>query len=78
MPYRFGPFTLDPGTRRLLRDADEIHLSPKAFELLHFLIDDRARAIPRAELAPVYAKFTEGFGRPLLVEAKALLEALSR
>jgi DNA-binding winged helix-turn-helix (wHTH) protein len=50
MPYRFGPFTLDPGTRRLLRDTDEIHLSPKAFELLHFLIEDRARAIPRAEL----------------------------
>jgi DNA-binding winged helix-turn-helix (wHTH) protein len=50
MPYRFGPFTLDPGTRRLLRDADEIHLSPKAFELLHFLVEHRIRAIPRAEL----------------------------
>ena len=29
----------------------------------------------RAELAPVYAKFTQGFGTPLLIEAKALLEA---
>jgi DNA-binding winged helix-turn-helix (wHTH) protein len=48
--YRFGPFTLDPRTRRLLRDAEEVHLSPKAFDLLRFLIEDRARAIPRAEL----------------------------
>ena len=50
MPYRFGPFTLDPRTRRLLRDNQEVHLSPKAFELLQFLIDNRSRAIPRAEL----------------------------
>jgi DNA-binding winged helix-turn-helix (wHTH) protein len=41
---------LDPGTRRLLHDAEEIHLSPKAFDLLRFLIEHRARAIPRAEL----------------------------
>jgi len=30
-----------------------------------------------AELAPVYAKFTQGFGTPLLTEAKAMLEELS-
>src|SRR4051812_31359452 len=50
MAVTFGPFTFDPGTRRLLRGAEEIHLSPKAFELLGVLIDDRARAMPRAEL----------------------------
>jgi len=50
VPYTFGPFTLEPDTRRLLRSGDEIHLSPKAFDLLHCLIENRARAIPRAEL----------------------------
>ena len=48
--YRFGPFVLDYGTRQLLRDNDEIHLSPKAFELLAALIENRARAMSKAEL----------------------------
>lgn len=48
--YRFGPFTLDYGTRQLLRDADEIHLSPKAFELLIILLDSRPRAVSKSEL----------------------------
>ena len=50
MAYSFGAFTLDPGTRRLLRGTDELHLSPKAFDLLQLLIDDRRRAVPRTEL----------------------------
>ncbi len=32
--YRFGEFAIDTGTRQLLADAAERHLSPKAFELL--------------------------------------------
>ena len=48
--YRFGPFTLDYGTRQLLSDADEIHLSPKAFELLTILLANRPRAVSKAEL----------------------------
>jgi DNA-binding winged helix-turn-helix (wHTH) protein len=48
--FRFGPFTLDPRTRQLLRDGEELHLSLKAFDLLHLLIDDRARPVPREEL----------------------------
>ena len=48
--YRFGPFTLDYGTRQLLKDADEIHLSPKAFELLTILLANRPRAVSKAEL----------------------------
>ena len=32
----------------------------------------------RAALSPVYAKFTQGFATPRLVESKALLETLSR
>jgi DNA-binding winged helix-turn-helix (wHTH) protein len=34
----------------LLRDGAEIHLSPKAFDLLTLLVDNRARPMTRAEL----------------------------
>jgi DNA-binding winged helix-turn-helix (wHTH) protein len=48
--YTFGRFTVDPRTRQLLRDGEEVHLSLKAFDLLHLLIEDRARPVPREEL----------------------------
>jgi DNA-binding winged helix-turn-helix (wHTH) protein len=53
MKYRFDRFTLDPGTRQLLRDDQEIHLSPKAFDLLRCLIENRSRAISREELQSI-------------------------
>ena len=48
----FGAFTLDVERRQLQRasDAGPIHLSPKAFELLHVLVDARPRAISKREL----------------------------
>jgi len=48
--YRFGRFVLDCGTRQLLGDGKEIHLSPKAFELLSILLASRPRAVSKAEL----------------------------
>jgi DNA-binding winged helix-turn-helix (wHTH) protein len=48
--YRFDEFTVDVPTRRLLRKDDELHLAPKAFELLVTLIENRARALSKAEL----------------------------
>jgi DNA-binding winged helix-turn-helix (wHTH) protein len=48
--YRFGRFTLDTRTRQLLDDDNEVHLSPKAFELLHVLVRNRDRAMSRGEL----------------------------
>ena len=48
--FRFGAFTLDIATRQLLRDESEIHLSPKAFELLARLILDRPRVVSKAVL----------------------------
>ncbi|HYN07747.1 MAG TPA: FHA domain-containing protein [Vicinamibacterales bacterium] len=50
MSYRFGDFILDYDTRQLLLDGDEIHLSPKAFELLVILIVNRPRVVSKAEL----------------------------
>jgi DNA-binding winged helix-turn-helix (wHTH) protein len=46
----FGPFTVDLETRQLLRDAREIHLTPKAFELLTALVLDRPKVLSKATL----------------------------
>jgi DNA-binding winged helix-turn-helix (wHTH) protein len=48
--YRFGGFTLDHDTRQLLANGDEVHLSPKAFDLLALLVTNRTRAVSKAEL----------------------------
>jgi DNA-binding winged helix-turn-helix (wHTH) protein len=48
--YRFGSFVLDYGTRQLLLDGGEVHLSPKAFDLLTILIDNRPRVVSKADL----------------------------
>jgi DNA-binding winged helix-turn-helix (wHTH) protein len=48
--YAFDGFALDTGTRRLLRNDEELHLSPKAFDLLLVLIENRSRAMSRAQL----------------------------
>jgi DNA-binding winged helix-turn-helix (wHTH) protein len=47
---RFGPFTLDLDTRQLIRESHEIHLTPKAFELLTTLVLDRPKALSKAVL----------------------------
>lgn len=48
--YHFGAFTLDQDVRQLVSNGDEIHLSPKAFDLLALLVANRARAVSKAEL----------------------------
>ena len=50
MRIRFGPFTLDLDTRQLTRDSREIHLAPKAFELLATLVLDRPKVLSKAVL----------------------------
>jgi DNA-binding winged helix-turn-helix (wHTH) protein len=47
---RFGPFTVDTETRQLIRDETELHLSPKAFDLLVSLVEHRPRVLDKAEL----------------------------
>ena len=48
--YRFDNFSVEVDTRRLLRDGEEIHLSPKALQLLLLLVENRNRAMSRADL----------------------------
>lgn len=50
MHVRFGEFTLDTESRQLRQGDAEHHLSPKAFELLRLLIENRPRALSKAEL----------------------------
>ena len=50
MAISFGPFTVDVGTRQLLRDGRNVHLSRKAFELLVTLLDARPRVLSKTEL----------------------------
>jgi DNA-binding winged helix-turn-helix (wHTH) protein len=47
MPVRFGPFVLDSETRQLQRDGAEVHLTPKALELLELLVASRPRAVSK-------------------------------
>jgi DNA-binding winged helix-turn-helix (wHTH) protein len=49
-PIRFGKFVLDLGTRELRDESSSIHLTPKAFELLLMLIEQRPRAVAKAAL----------------------------
>jgi DNA-binding winged helix-turn-helix (wHTH) protein len=48
--FRFGDFTLDLDTRQLCHGRTEVHLSPKGFALLAFLLDNRSRAVSKADL----------------------------
>lgn len=50
MRYQFDAFTIDGGTRRLLRGEQEIHLSPKAFDLLVLLVENSSQAVAKEQL----------------------------
>lgn len=50
MRLRFGGFTLDIGQRRLEQEGRDVHLAPKAFELLALLIAERPRALAKDEI----------------------------
>ena len=50
MTIRFGPITVDSETRQLRRQELEIHLAPKAFDLLCMLLERRPKVVGKAEL----------------------------
>ncbi len=47
---RFGPFEFDPAEHRLRSGGADVHLAPKAFELLSILIAAAPRVVAKAEL----------------------------
>ena len=48
--YRFGPFELRPAEHILTRDGARVHLSPKAFDLLHLLVQRTGALVEKREL----------------------------
>jgi DNA-binding winged helix-turn-helix (wHTH) protein len=48
--YRFAAFSVNTDTRELLAGGTERHLSPKAFDLLVMLLEQRAIALAKADL----------------------------
>ena len=50
MVYRFGEFRFDQDVRQLFHRQADVHLSPKAFELLMVLLANRSRAVSKNEL----------------------------
>ena len=50
MVARFGAFSFDSERRQLTRERDEIHLTPKVFDLLAVLIAEAPRVVTKSEL----------------------------
>jgi DNA-binding winged helix-turn-helix (wHTH) protein/Flp pilus assembly protein TadD len=48
--YRFGQFVLDPGRRTLSRADSPVSLTPKAFDVLLFLVQNPNRLVAKEEL----------------------------
>jgi DNA-binding winged helix-turn-helix (wHTH) protein len=49
-PLDFGPFHLDPQDRLLLREGEPVSLTPKAFDALLFLVENRGRLVLKQDL----------------------------
>jgi len=48
--YQFGAFWLDPAERVLRRDGQPVSLTPKAFDLLVYLVEHRGRLVEKSTL----------------------------
>lgn len=48
--YEFPPFRLEPATRRLSRLGEPLDVTPKAFDVLQILVENRDRVMERQEL----------------------------
>ena len=48
--YEFGPFRLDTVERLLLRDGEEVSLTPKVFDLLLVLVENSGHIFEKDEL----------------------------
>lgn len=76
MRYDFERCHLDTVSREVTLDGAARHLSPKAFELLRLLVEDRPRVVPKAELMQRLwpDSFVEEANLPVLIaEARAAI-----
>ena len=48
--YEFGPFRLDLKERKLLRGNEVVALTPKAFDMLHVLVQNSGHLLEKDEL----------------------------
>ncbi|MFO1227609.1 phosphate regulon transcriptional regulator PhoB [Roseateles sp.] len=72
-----GPLTLDPGTRRVSRDGQEVKVGPTEFRLLHFFMTHPERVHSRAQLLDrVWGDHVFIEERTVDVHIKRLREAL--
>lgn len=77
MHVLFGDYEFDSGRRLLLRHGAAVPLSPKAFDVLHFLLDRRPEAVAKKELldslwANVFV--TDGSVHNLVTEIRRALQ----
>jgi DNA-binding winged helix-turn-helix (wHTH) protein len=50
LAYQFGAFRLDPAERLLLRGGQPVALTPKAFDLLVYLVEHEGRLVEKSTL----------------------------
>ncbi|HYK34470.1 winged helix-turn-helix domain-containing protein [Alloacidobacterium sp.] len=48
--YECGPFRLEPAEQRLTREGNPVSLTPKAFELLVFLVQNQGRLVTKDQI----------------------------
>lgn len=48
--YQFGSFRIDPAERLLLRNGENVRLTPKVFEVLLYLVENPGRVLDKDEL----------------------------
>ena len=72
----FGELVLDDEARQLTRNGQAVHLTPKALELLEFLVQNRPRAVSKEQLHEKLWPSTHVTGANLPVLVHEVREAL--
>jgi DNA-binding winged helix-turn-helix (wHTH) protein len=76
MRVRFGSFVFDSDRRELRDDDEQVHLAPKAFDLLELLLQCRPRALSKGEIRRRVWRDTHAGDRNLNVLVAELRKAL--
>lgn len=50
MRYGWGSYEVNLSTRQVLADAEVVHIEPKAFDVLQYLIENRGRVVRKNDL----------------------------